>query len=251
MHEYELLYQRWRRYALRRTLKKSLLALTLLGGGVAAAYFAYTQSKLPAPTTHQQKSVQSHPAKKDHPFQKSEPAPKSSWPKSKSDSSQNQTKKPRATNVITPYFSFESRLVPPPPKPLRLDDAQLMKKPTKPKDQPAKTETERPKKVLIVEEKDGGIKALESKFYYSPSPHAALAIARLYYDQKDYENAAKWALRANSIDKNNEESWLLFAKALAKSGKKQKALSVLEIYAKQSGSKKARELAQKIRSGAF
>jgi tetratricopeptide (TPR) repeat protein len=104
-------------------------------------------------------------------------------------------------------------------------------------------------KLLFKEETDGGIKALESKFYHSPSLATALQIARYYYNKGDYKNAIKWAMRANSLDKRNEESWLLFAKALAKSGKRGRAISVLEIYAKQSGSHEALRLIEKIRAG--
>ncbi len=281
MHEYEALYQRYRRYRLKKAIRRwgAIAAVAIVGLGTAVYFYLSALPKdLDAPTTKYSvtKSKIVAPKSANEPKQEEE-TNKSIRKKSthaEVHKMQTYVKYDPKKNRIVPDFGFEKRLVPPPPKPLRLDDKELMRQETpesaeaKAKQQQNKTSQqkavaqnqsasqaatqERPKrKLLIKAQQSDDLKALEVKFYADPTLGKALVIANMYYAKGDYENAGKWALRANSIDKKNEESWLLFAKSLAKRGERQKAVSILEIYAKQSGSKAAKELARKIRSGVF
>ncbi|NPA63803.1 MAG: hypothetical protein GXO16_02390 [Epsilonproteobacteria bacterium] len=272
MNDYELLYQRWRRYRLKKILRR--WGVTALGiAALAAASVYYYLQHTPAvsstaaqPPKHDKSSTKNGtdtpPAQNQNNTtgSKKEPIQRNKWPASAAQSG--------PVNIITPVFSFEKHLVapsspPPAPKPLRLDDKELMKKEKTAEAQTPKTQkpataapqepTEKPSKgrLKISTEQKVDIKELERKFYTNPTVGQALVIAKLYYEKNDFKNSAKWALRANSIDKKNEESWILFAKSLAKSGERKKAVSVLEIYARQSGSQRALDLAQKIKSGVF
>ncbi|NPA64716.1 MAG: hypothetical protein GXO16_07050 [Epsilonproteobacteria bacterium] len=264
MHEYEALYQRYRRYRLKKALKRwgAITAVAVVGLGAAGYYYLTAMSKdLEQPTAKAPQPAPKQEATKQTPKPKTEAAKKAEPNVSTA------VKYDPKKNKIEPYFGFEKRLVPPPPKPLRLDESELMKKEvpktaqqtksTQPKEAAqqkeitAQTAPRKEPRLLIKSQQSDDLKAIEAKFYADPTVGRALVIANMYYAKGDYENAAKWALRANSIDKKNEESWLLFAKSLAKKGDRQKAVSVLEIYAKQSGSKEALELARKIRSGVF
>ncbi len=265
MHEYEALYQRYRRYRLKKALKRwgAITAVTVVGLGAAGYYYLTALSKdLEQPTAKAPQPALKQEATKQIPKPKTDAAKKEG-----PNVSQTVVRYDPKKNKIEPYFGFEKRLVPPPPKPLRLDDSELMKKEVskaaqqnrsaqskeaaQQKEITAQTAPRKEPKLLIKSQQSYDLKAIEAKFYADPTVGRALVIANMYYAKGDYENAAKWALRANSIDKKNEESWLLFAKSLAKKGDRQKAVSVLEIYAKQSGSKEALELARKIRSGVF
>jgi len=63
-----------------------------------------------------------------------------------------------------------------------------------------------------------------------PSFDTCIHLAKKYFDEKDYENALKWAKLANTQDKKNPISWIISAKALYKMGKKEKAIKLLKIY---------------------
>lgn len=73
-------------------------------------------------------------------------------------------------------------------------------------------------------------KSLEDKFYASNDILYALKLAQSAYDNKRYDEAIKWALISNEIDKNNAKSWVIFAKANYKRGNKQDALIALENF---------------------
>ncbi len=93
------------------------------------------------------------------------------------------------------------------------------------------------------------IKDMEDRFADLKDKEDALFISRYYYDKKQYKKALKWALEANKIDSNIEESWLIFAKAKAKLGSRKEAIKVLQAYYDRSGSRKAKQLLDKIRRG--
>ena len=58
----------------------------------------------------------------------------------------------------------------------------------------------------------------------------SLKLAQNAYDNKRYDEAIKWALISNEIDKNSVKSWIIFAKANYKKGNKQDALIALENF---------------------
>lgn len=72
--------------------------------------------------------------------------------------------------------------------------------------------------------------SLEEKFYASNDILYSLKLAQNAYDNKKYDEAIKWALISNEIDKNSAKSWIIFAKANYKKGNKQDALIALENF---------------------
>ncbi|MCZ6105421.1 CDC27 family protein [Campylobacter ureolyticus] len=72
--------------------------------------------------------------------------------------------------------------------------------------------------------------SLEEKFYASNDIMYSLKLAQNAYDNKRYDEAIKWALISNEIDKDSAKSWILFAKANYKKGNKQDALIALENF---------------------
>ncbi|MDL0088390.1 CDC27 family protein [Campylobacter gastrosuis] len=90
---------------------------------------------------------------------------------------------------------------------------------------------------------------LIAKFEKSKNISYALELARLFFDNGDYENTIKWALSANEINSDNEESWVIFAKAKYKLNQKNDALRVLKAYNKSKNSKVISNLIKQIQDG--
>ena len=72
--------------------------------------------------------------------------------------------------------------------------------------------------------------SLEEKFYASNDILYSLKLAQNAYDNRRYDEAIKWALISNEIDKDSAKSWIIFAKANYKKGNKQDALIALENF---------------------
>ena len=119
------------------------------------------------------------------------------------------------------------------------------------KEQVSKTKVKR--KNLLIQVTDRGNKNIandiESRFAFAKDKSDALFLAKYYYDQNEYLEAEKWALEANKIDSNIEESWLIFAKSQARQGKRVESLKVLQAFFKETGSRNAKILIDKIRRG--
>ncbi|MDQ7068166.1 MAG: CDC27 family protein [Sulfurimonas sp.] len=90
-----------------------------------------------------------------------------------------------------------------------------------------------------------------ARFKKNNNPALSLFVAKKYYELKDYQQAYNYALITNKINKEIESSWIIFAKALVKMGKRDKAISTLKSYIKQSHSSSARILLDEIYSGKF
>ena len=68
------------------------------------------------------------------------------------------------------------------------------------------------------------------------------------YNKRDYDNAIKWALTSNELDKDNVSSWIIFAKANYKKGRKEDALYALETFNAKAKNSEISSLISKIRS---
>jgi len=90
-----------------------------------------------------------------------------------------------------------------------------------------------------------------TRFKKNNNPALSLFVAKKYYELKDYNQAYNYALITNKINKDIESSWIIFAKSLMKMGKKDKAISTLKKYIKQSHSNTAQVLLDEIYSGRF
>lgn len=75
-----------------------------------------------------------------------------------------------------------------------------------------------------------------------PKYETALIIARDFYAQENYVDAAIWAKKANQLNREAEEAWLLYAKSYYAQGRKSEAISILELYLNYKDSKAASEL---------
>ena len=93
------------------------------------------------------------------------------------------------------------------------------------------------------------VEKIKSKFSKSSNPRDALILAKLYYKNKNFEEAEKWALSANKLNNSLEDSWFLFAKSKVKLGKKEEALKILVSYYKKSNSMNAKRLIMQIKTG--
>lgn len=90
--------------------------------------------------------------------------------------------------------------------------------------------------------------SLESKFYATNKIEYSLSLAEEAYNKKDYDNAIKWALTSNELDKDNVASWIIFAKANYKKGRKEDALYALETFNAKAKNSEISNLISKIRS---
>ena len=79
-----------------------------------------------------------------------------------------------------------------------------------------------------------------------PSYKTCISIALKYLDQKDYQNALKWAKYANIQNKKDPKSWIVSAKALYSLGKKDAAIKLLKIYNSYYNNKEIQKLIKEI-----
>ena len=93
------------------------------------------------------------------------------------------------------------------------------------------------------------IETIKEKYAHSQSSRDALLLAKAFYKKNAYQEAEKWALKANKINSKLDESWLLFAKSKAKMGQKQEAINILAKYYTKSKSAKAKILIGQIKTG--
>jgi len=95
------------------------------------------------------------------------------------------------------------------------------------------------------------IKNILKRFQEDKNPALSLFLAKKYYELDEYEEAAKYALITNQLNKEIEDSWLIFSKSLVKMHHKEKAVNVLHQYIKSSHSTNAAVLLHDIQSGEF
>lgn len=81
-----------------------------------------------------------------------------------------------------------------------------------------------------------------SAYRTNPKYETALIIARDFYAQENYVDAAIWAKKANQLNREAEEAWLLYAKSYYAQGRKNEAINILELYLNYKDSKPASEL---------
>lgn len=82
-----------------------------------------------------------------------------------------------------------------------------------------------------------------------PSFETCILLAEKYYNNKDYENALKWAKNANIQNKKSPKSWIIVAKSLYKLNKKDKAVKILQIYYKYTKNRDVLKLIERMKNG--
>jgi len=99
----------------------------------------------------------------------------------------------------------------------------------------------------LIASKKATIDELINQYTNRPGFSRAIMIAKAYYDKKDYKNAAKWAKKANSINRKREEGWILYAKAVNALGQKERAVKILKVYLNFKSSKKVEKLLMQLK----
>ena len=102
---------------------------------------------------------------------------------------------------------------------------------------------EKIKKLNIIEVKNE--KTLQKDFNLYNDYKSALSLAKLFYEQKKYTKAIKWAIRASRYNPGADEPWLIYAKSKNAQNQKRLAIKALKAYLKNHKSKKASNLLYK------
>ncbi|PSM52703.1 hypothetical protein CBLAS_0817 [Campylobacter blaseri] len=92
-------------------------------------------------------------------------------------------------------------------------------------------------------------KSLEDKFYATNNITYSLMLSEQAYNNKNYNEAIKWALISNEINKDDARSWILFAKSKYKQSLKKDALIALEAFNRRVPNKEVQALIKRIENG--
>jgi len=98
---------------------------------------------------------------------------------------------------------------------------------------------------------DKDIQNILKRFQEDKNPALSLFLAKKYYELGNYEEASKYALITNRLNKEIDDSWLIFSKALVKMHHKDKAMNILRKYIQSSHSTNAAVLLHDIQTGEF
>jgi len=88
------------------------------------------------------------------------------------------------------------------------------------------------KNTFVLQSKEYDLDTLKQLFSERKNYNLALKIAQKYYAMQDYNQAIKWAKKANSINKADDASWIIYAKSLYAKKEYKKAKKILQIYTK-------------------
>ena len=141
----------------------------------------------------------------------------------------NKTKEVEAIEFVVPKEALNKKLPNPTTKKIVKPAQRVVTQSEKP---PAISETR-------IREKRVSILSLERRFKESKSYDLAIILAKRYLRMNNLKKAQYWALRANELDPQKPDSWIVFAKILAKQGKKDKAIQVLNTYIDSYGENEA------------
>lgn len=104
-----------------------------------------------------------------------------------------------------------------------------------------------PQSSSILASKKATIDELIKQYFNRPSFSRAIMISREFFNKEDFKNAAKWAKKANYIDREREEGWILYAKSIDALGQRDKAIKSLEIFLSFKNSDSARKLLKQLK----
>ncbi len=103
-----------------------------------------------------------------------------------------------------------------------------------------KRDSTRTSLIVRMKTSNNTLEYLIERFNERRDPKLAAYIAQSYYKKKEFEEAIKWSIMANSLDPSDEGSWLLYAKAKVRIGKKKDAIRALRAYLNQYSSQKVK-----------
>ena len=76
---------------------------------------------------------------------------------------------------------------------------------------------------------------------------SAVNVASFYFEEKDYDKAVTWAVKASKKDPKQSLPWIIYAKSKAALGKTKVAQKALSIYLKHSNSKEVQNLLDNLK----
>ena len=103
-----------------------------------------------------------------------------------------------------------------------------------------KIEKENPFQLEVKERKN--LYALLTNDKEKNSYKSAVDIAKFYFEEKNYDKAVTWAVKASKKDPKQSQPWIIYAKSKASLGKAKVAKKALSIYLKHTDSKEIRDL---------
>ena len=103
-----------------------------------------------------------------------------------------------------------------------------------------KIEKENPFQLEVKERKN--LYALLTNDKEKNSYKSAVDIAKFYFDEKNYDKAVTWAVKASKKDPKQSQPWIIYAKSKASLDKAKVAKKALSIYLKHTDSKEVRNL---------
>lgn len=243
------LEKRWLRYKIKSYLPATLVALSLIIGVTIYTFITITPTKGEHPVTHATPQVE-----QKVPQAKKVMVVKDAMP-------DNAPLKQKEANITTlsPSMSFM--------KQLKTSSHQTQYKPivktkkvTHKKAAPKVVkETQITKRdkfpitaiTITRQDTDKDIQNILKRFEEDKNPALSLFLAKRYYELGNYEEASKYALITNRLNKDIDDSWLIFSKALVKMHHKDKAINILRKYIQSSHSTNAAVLLHDIESGEF
>ncbi len=95
-------------------------------------------------------------------------------------------------------------------------------------------------KLNTIEIKDE--KTLKKNFLLYGDYQSAISLSKLFFEQKKYNKAIKWAIKATKYAPGKDEPWIIYAKSKERLGQKELAIKALKTYLKNHSSKKAKKL---------
>jgi len=114
-----------------------------------------------------------------------------------------------------------------------------------PKEIYARSSKKLSKKGNIKEVKVKDEKTLKKEFVLYNDYKSAISLAQLFFEQKKYQKAIKWAIKASRYNPGADEPWLIYAKSKKSEGQIRLAIKALKTYLKRHKSEKARKLLRK------
>lgn len=136
-------------------------------------------------------------------------------------------------------------------KDLSIDDIKKPKIKAKPKTEVFKKPRKKVHLNIIKTSNEDAYSKLEKRFHKFHDTEDSLFLAENYYNNGNYKKSEYWALETNKIDASIEESLFIFVKSKVKLNNIDEAIRILTSYIKESNSKRAKNLLQKIEKGSL
>jgi len=89
--------------------------------------------------------------------------------------------------------------------------------------------TQAPFKIKITK-KHGSIKELIKKQKELNDYPSTIALAKYFYQKRDFDSAIKWSIQASQKDESKPDPWIIYAKSKKKLGYKEVGIKALKIY---------------------